>query len=403
MSKSEISGHKTPFQKGFSVQRLSHRSKTKHQYCKVSTRSLGFLFLLGIVFFFKLQAAPSTVLQTQNKLKQLDNQINNLQQMLHSAHNKRGVLNKEVSETEKQIGEGVHNLHLLENDIENKKNKIKHQQEQVNQLTEQLTTQQQLLANHVRARYQMGEYQPLKWLMSQDDPNRVSRILTYYQYIIRSRQQLIEQIDKTRTQLNESKDKLRNELIANKQLKIALTQHQLQLRKNKSYHSALIQSLNEEIQDSQNALQEVQKNKENLAHLLKSLSQHSVMQPSKPFSQMRRKLPFPVQIRSGSLRKMHQGVTFFAEEGAVVTAVSQGKVVFSDWLKGYGLLLIIDHGQGFMTLYAHNQSLFKKKGQYVRQNEQIASVGHTGGIKQNGLYFEIRVKGKAIPPLNWLS
>lgn len=110
-----------------------------------------------------------------------------------------------------------------------------------------------------------------------------------------------------------------------------------------------------------------------------------------------------MQTQGRSFRKMHQGVTFFAEEGAVVTAVYPGKIVFSDWLKGYGLLLIIDHGQGFMTLYAHNQSLFKRKGQYVNQNEQIASVGHSGGIKQNGLYFEIRLKGKAVPPLNWLS
>ena len=99
---------------------------------------------------------------------------------------------------------------------------------------------------------------------------------------------------------------------------------------------------------------------------------------------------------------MNQGVTFFADEGTVVNSVYPGKVVFSDWLKGYGLLLIIDHGQGFMTLYAHNQSLFKRTGQMVKQSEPIASVGHTGGIRQNGLYFEIRVKGKAVPPMTWL-
>ena len=100
---------------------------------------------------------------------------------------------------------------------------------------------------------------------------------------------------------------------------------------------------------------------------------------------------------------MNQGVVFFAQEGAPVTAVFPGKIVFSDWLKGYGLILILDHGQGFMTLYAHNQSLFKQKGDSVIQGEQIATVGHSGGLKQNGLYFEIRQRGKAIPPLRWLS
>ncbi len=118
---------------------------------------------------------------------------------------------------------------------------------------------------------------------------------------------------------------------------------------------------------------------------------------------MRRKLPKPVQTKPNGFQRMNQGLTFFAAEGAPVTAVYPGKVVFSDWLNGYGLLLIIDHGQGFMTLYAHNQSLFKSKGTNVIQGEQIATVGHSGGLKQNGLYFEVRHGGKAVPPLEWLS
>lgn len=360
--------------------------------------------ILGMLFCFGLcaESAP-TVLQTQNKLKQLDVQINRLQQTLHSAHDKRGVLNKELAGTETQIGECVQKLRLIQNDIKSTEHKISGLQDQVNQLNKQLMTQQHFLANHIRTRYQMGEYQPLKLLLNQDDPNKVSRTLTYYQYIVKSRQQLIVQIDKTRNSLSESKEKLRTELMANTQLKTELTQHQEKLNQNKAYHTALIQSLNHDIQDKQNTLHEIKKNKENLARLLKSLSQQSITQTSKPFSQMQKKLPLPVQTQSRSFRKMHQGVTFFAEEGAVVTAVYPGKVVFSDWLKGYGLLLIIDHGQGFMTLYAHNQSLFKRKGQYVNQNEQIACVGHSGGIKQNGLYFEIRLKGKAISPLGWLS
>lgn len=376
-------------------------------------RHFGYSFL-GFIFYtflyLEAHATPTpSVAQAQNKMKQLDAQINSLQQNLNSAHNKQELLNKELSETEKQIGVGVRKLRDIQVDIKNKENKISDLQKQVNQLNEQLSKQQQLLANHVRARYQMGEYQPLKLILNQDDPNQISRILTYYQYIIKSRQQLIERIDTTKASLGESKEKLRTELVANQQLKDSLTQHQQQLQQNKSYHTQLINTLNQEIQDKQNTLRDVRKNKENLARLLKSLTQQSMSPASKPmnpthkaFSQMRKKLPLPIQNTGRSFRKMNQGVTFFAEEGTVVTAVYPGKVVFSDWLKGYGLLLIIDHGQGFMTLYAHNQSLFKSKGQYVVQNEQIASVGHSGGIKQNGLYFEIRLRGKAIPPLSWL-
>lgn len=175
----------------------------------------------------------------------------------------------------------------------------------------------------------------------------------------------------------------------------------MQLERNKTYHSHLIKTLNQDIQSQQHALIEFQKNKDNLKNLLKSLSQEHFISPNQPFAQMRKQLPHPVSTKL--FKTMNQGVTFFADEGTAVTAVYPGKILFSDWLKGYGLLLIIDHGQGFMTLYAHNQSLFKHKGDLVHQKEQIALVGHSGGIKQNGLYFEIRLKGKAIPPLTWLS
>ncbi|WP_298622684.1 peptidoglycan DD-metalloendopeptidase family protein [uncultured Legionella sp.] len=360
---------------------------------------------LGMMISFNLAAKPepSPVIQTQNKLKQLDAQIKDLRQNLATAHDKKGILNKELSGTEKQIGEGVHQLRTIQREINAKEHKIAELHIKAEALNKQLETQQELLANHVRARYQTGEYQPLKWIINQDDPYRISRILTYYQYIIKSRQDLIKQIDETRKNLSENKNKLHSELSENHQLQSQLSQHQQRLEQNKKYHTELIHSLDNEIQNKQHDLHEVQKDKANLSRLLKSLAEQSVVQSSKPFAQMRKKLPLPVHVEHRSLSRMNQGVTFFADEGAVVTAVYPGKVVFSDWLKGYGLLLIIDHGQGFMTLYAHNQSLFKHKGQTVRQNEQIASVGHSGGIKQNGLYFEIRLRGKAVPPLDWLS
>ncbi|MGC1183246.1 MAG: peptidoglycan DD-metalloendopeptidase family protein [Legionella sp.] len=357
---------------------------------------------LGTLLGLALYANPSEIQQTQTKLKQLDVHIKKLHYMLNSAHDKRALLNKELLATEKQISQGVYELHSIQKSMNDKSYKISELQKQVNQINKQLINQQHLLANQIKTRYQMGEYQPLKWLLNQDNPYKISRILTYYQYIVKSRQQLIEQIDTTRHNLNQSKELLNKEFAEKQKLKFKLTTQQKKLQQKKNYHTVLIKSLNSEIQNKQTSLQEAQRNKDNLARLLNALSQQSSTQTNQPFDQMHKKLPLPVQTQNVSLHKMNQGVTFFADEGSVVTAVYPGKVVFSDWLKGYGLLLIIDHGRGFMTLYAHNESLFKKAGQQVRQNEQIASVGHSGGIKQNGLYFEIRLRGKAIPPLAWL-
>lgn len=344
-----------------------------------------------------------SVIQTRTKLRELDNQIKKLKETLSSAQDKRGMLTQELSGTEKQIGEGIRHLRNIEREVAIKQEKINGLQQHVDELNKQLVTQQQLLAEHVRSRYKMGEYQPVKWLLNQDDPYTISRLLTFHQYLVGSRQTIIKEIDTTRTNLTQNQDKLETELAAQQELQQKLHQHQQELQHNKQYHTAVIQSLDNEIQTKENTLSEFEQNKENLSQLLKTLALQNFMQTKEPFIQMRRKLPRPVQVERQALQKMNQGVTFFAGEGSPVKAVYPGKVVFSDWLNGYGLLLIIDHGQGFMTLYAHNQSLFKQKGSTVLQGEQIATVGHSGGIKQNGLYFEVRHRGKAVPPLDWLS
>jgi septal ring factor EnvC (AmiA/AmiB activator) len=361
------------------------------------------LILCGALYCSINHAAHESMTQTQTRLKQINGKIDLLRRTLASANDRRGALNKELSSTEKQIGEVIQQLHSIQRNRQDKEQKIAVLQNKINDLNKQLHLQQHLLAAHVRARYQMGEYQPLKWVLDQNDPYKINRLLTYYQYIIKSRQQLIDQIALTHKKITENKEQLNTELATNQQLQQQLVSHQHQLEQHKQYHTALIESLDNEILSQQNTLHDFEKDKHNLARLLTSLAQQSAIQNSVPFINMRKKLPAPVQTANRTMQKMNQGVTFFAEEGAVVTSVYPGRIVFSDWLKGYGLLLIIDHGQGFMTLYAHNQSLFKHKGQTVRQNEQIASVGHSGGIKQNGLYFEIRLRGKAISPFDWLS
>jgi len=370
-------------------------------------RRVKTLHLLLACFFMILisgvYAESAVVSQTKIKLQELENKITKLQQTLAHAQDKQGVLNHELADTEKKIGEGVRQLRIIQHDMSSNQQKISSLQIQVAKLSQQLLEQQVLLAKHLRTRYKMGEYQPLKWALNQDNPYTINRLLTFYQYLIKSRQQMITQVHETKNTLILSKDQLNNEVINQQELQQQLTGRQEKFEQDKLYHRELIQSLGQDIRTNQQTLEEYKRNKANLSRLLKSLVQQSVVQPRYPFIQMRHKLPRPVQGNRNALEKMNQGVTFFAKEGDPVTAVYTGKVVFSDWLKGYGLLLIVDHGWGFMTLYAHNQSLFKQKGETVMQGEQIATIGHSGGLKQNGLYFEVRHRGKAIPPLEWLA
>ncbi|WP_028388316.1 murein hydrolase activator EnvC family protein [Legionella fairfieldensis] len=370
----------------------------------VHSFSSGLYISLVLLFFSSISWADNpSLIQTQSQLKQLDGQITQLKKILLNANDKRGLLNQELAETEKQIGKGIHHLQLIQQIMDEKKKKIQNVQKHINELNRKLIAQQQLLAEHVRIRYKTGEYQPLKWLLNQDNPYTISRLLTFHQYLIRSRQQIIDKIDHTKRNLTIDQETLKKELNEQQQLQRQLNKHQQALEQNKRYHKALIQSLNNEIQTKEHTLSDYERNKKKLAQLLKTLAAQSIIHTNQSFTQMQRKLPHPVNTKKDNLQKMNQGVTFFAAEGTPVTAIYSGKVVFSDWLNGYGLLLILDHGQGFMTLYAHNQSLFKPKGATVLQGEQIAAVGHSGGLKQNGLYFEVRHRGKAIPPLNWLS
>ena len=348
-------------------------------------------------------AESTTMTQTKNKLKLLESQMTQLQHRLSNAHDQQSVLKNDLNRTEQQIQNGAQKLNKAKHIMEKKQLQISQLQQQVNSLSQQLQTQQQLLAKHIRARYKMGEYQPLKWLLNQDSPHTINRLITFYQYLVHSRQHVMDNVKKTQLSLSLSQEKLNQELIEQKRLQQELTTSQNTLDQDKRRRMILIQSITQDIQNKQQTLKAYQLNKANLSRLLNTLTQQSVIQTRRPFTLMRRKLQKPVITNSHGLQKINQGIVFFSDEGASVTSVFPGKVVFSDWLNGYGLLLIVDHGWGFMTLYANNKTLVRHKGDIVNQGDKIATVGHTGTLKQNGLYFEIRHHGKATNPLEWMS
>ncbi len=349
-----------------------------------------------------VNADPAAMTQTKTKLNQLETKINSLKQELINAKDKTSLLNNELAKVEKNLSSNIMQLRINEKNMEVKQSKIEELNIKIDELNKQLKTQQQLLASHVRARYILGEYQPLKWLINQDDPYKASHLLTLYQYILQSRQNLIDKIQDTKSNLAINQNKLHQEVKDMQLLTVEISKQQQKFEQDKLYSKEIISSLNEDILNKEQGLNEYLRNKNNLTQVLKNILKQNIENKNQPITLMRNKLPRPVVANNTTL-KLNQGIVFFANEGSSVYAVYHGKVVFSDWLNGYGLLLIVDHGHGFMTLYAHNQSLFKQKGETVFQGDQIATVGHSGGIKKNGLYFEIRQSGKAISPLKWLS
>jgi septal ring factor EnvC (AmiA/AmiB activator) len=344
-----------------------------------------------------------TATATKTKLEQLENKMTVLKQTLHTVHNKQETLNQELSRTEKEITNTTRQLAIIKKNILEKQQQIQVLNQLIETLNHQLVTQRSLLAKHIRARYKIGEHQLMKWPLNQDDPYTINRLLVFYQYIVKARQHTINQVVETQRQLNQNQQKLNQETQKQQLLENQVKQRQKQLNLTKNYHAALIRSIDKDIQNKQNTMKQYQFNRDNLSKLINALHRQSVTKKPYPFFRKRLHFSKPVMTTRNNVEKSNQGLLFLAAEGTPVFAVYPGKIVFSDWLNGYGLLLIVDHGEGYMTLYAHNQSLFKKKGEPVLQGEKIASVGHSGALRENGLYFEVRVGGKAVSPLEWFS
>jgi len=201
-----------------------------------------------------------------------------------------------------------------------------------------------------------------------------------------------------------------NTLLKSQKEKTRKRQKQRQQRKK------LLAELSDKIKNQENTLSSLENSRSRIENLLKSLGELLADIPTspsekEPFVSRKGKLPWPVQgpfigkfgqpKNYGDLK--WNGVLIKAELGTPVRVVSHGRVAFSDWLQGFGFITIIDHGDGYMSLYGHNESLFKQTGDWVQAGEVIATAGDSGGQPRSGVYFEIRSRGKPVNPSRWCS
>lgn len=357
------------------------------------------------LFSIPTLANPTRTSTTKNELHALSNKINIIEQNIQHAISTQKAETQALATTEIKLGEQVLSLHNIQKNILNKQNSIHETALEISQLKIKLSAQQTSLANHLQARYAMGKDRPMQWLLSQKNPSHLNRQLTLYQYILESDKTLILTVQQTTQNLIKNEATLSTEVDALRQLQDNVIQQQKELSLIKIQHQKLVEAIAQSIKTKKDTLKNCREDQERLQALLKAVSQPIPKRVVANIAeiQLTPHLANPLQEKSSRAERLNQGLFFYAKEGLSVNAVLPGKIVFSDWLRGYGLLIIIDHGNNTMTLYAHNESLFKHKGQSVKKGEQIATVGHTGGLRENGLYFEIRRRGKAIPPRQWLS
>ena len=269
------------------------------------------------------------------------------------------------------------------------------------------------LAAQARSAYVLGREDPLRMLLDQGDPAQADRMLAYHAFFGRAR---ADQVARIETAMREI-ERLDAEVAGEQQRIVKLEERQAsevgRLDQARAERGEVLAALTAESKARAASLQRMQREQEALERLLRELRRAAAAQqfpsdPKSPFASLRGKLGWPAagrvtarfgERRAGALK--WDGVMIAAELGAPVRAVHRGRVVYADWLAGLGLLLIIDHGGGFLTLYGHNEQLFRAVGDVVAPGDTVASVGDSGGRPSPGLYFEIRQAAKPIDPTPW--
>ena len=348
------------------------------------------------------------------ELKQLRQRIASLQQELDTVRGRYDSLRKELRRTERRIGNLSRKIRRLDQDLVTQKEKMAELRQRSGQLQRSVAGQREYLAGQIRASYAMGRQEYMKILLNQESPSTVGRVITYYDYLNKARTERIRTLGKTLRDLEQVRSELEVQTERLHALRAQRAREKSELEASRGERKKVVSQLKAEIKDKDRHLTGMVRDEQELKALIRALSEALADIPAepgnrKPFGSLKGTLKWPASgpltVSYGSPRKLGkltwQGVMIGAGSGDEVRAVSHGRVAFADWLRGYGLLLIIDHGDGFMSLYGHNQSLYKETGDWVEPNEVIATVGDSGGQDRSGLYFEIRKNGQPTDPVRW--
>lgn len=269
------------------------------------------------------------------------------------------------------------------------------------------------IAAELRTAWQMGQQGQVKVLLNQESPDTVARMMAYYRYFFKARNELLNEYRETLVQLEATEASIASTLASLAERQTALAIQQKNLEQAQKNRQLAVAKLSESIAGKGAELKKLEQDQQELQALLNAIEEAvlNLQVPDNylPFKSARGKMPWPVPGRAshrfGNSRnegKMRwQGVRIPGKAGTPVKSIHHGRVVYADWLRGMGLLIIVDHGDGYMSLYAHNETLLKDVGEWVTAETPISTLGDTGGLDRPALYFEIRHKGKPTNPAGW--
>ena len=371
--------------------------------------------LLGLVVAGPVggQSEQASEQETRARLERLQRDIKEINAEISRDNKRKSKLQEQLRQAEVELGELQRDITANQRAVAASEAELDGLQAQREELEEARNAQQARIALELKTAWQMGQQGQVKVLLNQEDPHTVARAMAYYQYFFRARNDLVGQYRETLEDLRVLEERIAGTLDQLAAQQAELEQQQAQLVTAQAAREATLASLSTSIESKAEKLKQLEQDRKELEKLLEAIARAvadlEVPEHYQPFKAARGKMPWPLAAKrvnnfgrprnEGKMR--WQGVTIPAREGSKVNAIHHGRVVYADWLRGSGLLLIIDHGDGYMSLYAHNQSLLREVGEWVKAGTPVSTVGNSGGQEQAALYFEIRHQGKPVNPASW--
>ncbi|WJG10036.1 peptidoglycan DD-metalloendopeptidase family protein [Aliiglaciecola sp. LCG003] len=374
-----------------------------HQFVKYIKLALCFaaLVLCGTVVAQQTDELKQIQQEIKHKQQQIDQQLaeaKQLQQQLKAAELNIARTAKSLDETKRDLAANV----AQQTALKAEQTELRKKQQQ----------QQQALAKQLKSMYMAGDYDFAKMIFNLEDASKFERTFSYYQYLTEARKQQIDQFRQLVEQLRQVNESLADKQQQLESLQLVQQQQSEQLVQQQHMRKKTLAKITQRIDTEAVKIEQLQINEQ---ALLKAIEEAERAAQQRPVSlnglaNLEGKLINPTQgkmrnmfgrIRQGQIK--WKGVLFNGNTGAPVRAVYDGKVLYADWLRGLGLVTVVDHGDGYMSLYGHNQALLKQVGDDVQSGDTIALVGQSGGQTAPNLYFEIRHKGTPVNPTKWLK
>jgi septal ring factor EnvC (AmiA/AmiB activator) len=378
----------------------------------------GLIFLL---FFASLTLLPELssavepeVAEKKAELAELKQKIADLQETMKERQSNLDKEDAVLKEVDLRIDEINSKLRELENQKQGVHDELSVLQLKKTETVTSLEGEQMILAQQLRSAYISGHEEYIKLIMNQQDPAAVSRMLVYYRYLTESRVRTINKINQYLDQLHSLESSIQKR---SAELKRLINQQRTRWQSlNLAYteQKKAVTALLGELADNEQQIQRMFQDEQELLKLIEKLGEilDELLEEERigtSFRELRGHMQLPVNskvlVRFGTRRKIGnlrwKGIIMGGNLGSDIHSIYSGRVVYADWMRGFGLLLIIDHGDSYLSLYGHNESLLVEEGDWVVTGQTVATMGKSGGNSKPGLYFEIRYKGRPQNPLHW--